>query len=185
MENSTLLFIVIGALGLYLIYTYNQLVSLRNQIENTFASIDTMLQKRFDLIPQIVNTVKGYMQHEALLLQKLTELRSQSKESHLSDNQKINLSNELTLGLNQLFVRVEAYPDLKAGENFLHLQRTINEVEEQLSAARRTYNMAVTIFNTKIQSFPVNLIASAMGFKARTLFQLDSELQAQTPEIKL
>ena len=133
----------------------NGLIAKENQVENAFASVDVMLKKRFDLIPQLTSVVKGYMTHESELLQKLTALRSGSRdaESLAQGNQ------ELQEQFNQFLIKAEAYPDLKASDQFLMLQRSMNEMEEQLAASRRTYNMSIEIFNNAVLQFPSSVIA--------------------------
>lgn len=133
----------------------NGLIAKENQVENAFASVDVMLKKRFDLIPQLTSVVKGYMTHESELLQKLTALRSSSRdaESLAQGNQ------ELQEQFNQFLIKAEAYPDLKASDQFLMLQRSMNEMEEQLAASRRTYNMSIEIFNNAVLQFPSSVIA--------------------------
>lgn len=177
-----LLLIILVALAFFLIATYNGLVSKRNLVDNANAGIDVQLKKRYDLIPNLVETVKGYAKHEQETLARLVELRN-IPYANLSPEQKDELDKGLQSVLAGLRVTVEQYPDLKASENFLHLQRTLNETEEQLSAARRSYNSAVTSFNTAIQSFPANLIASNFGFTPRPLFEVRDE-ERQNVQVK-
>jgi len=133
----------------------NGLVAKENQVENAFASVDVMLKKRFDLIPQLTSCVSGYMTHEKELLEKLTALRSGSR-----DTEALAQSNhELQSQFSQFLVKAEAYPDLKASEQFMMLQRSMNEMEEQLAASRRTYNMSIEIFNNAVLQFPSSIIA--------------------------
>ncbi len=171
---NTSLIIILAALGILLIWTlsvYNSLVNLRNMAKNAFANIDVMLKKRYDLIPNLVNTVKGYMKHEKETFEQLTKLRQQAIQLETSDDAKVDLNNQISELMGNIMVSVEAYPDLKASDNFLHLQRTIAEIEEQLSASRRSYNMAVTELNTKTETIPSNLIANLFKFKRKPLFQ--------------
>jgi LemA protein len=170
MDSSTVILIVVVALGLFIITTFNQFISCRNRSKNAFANIDVMLRKRYDLIPQLVNTVKGIMQHEKETLENITQLRKQIIDKPLNQDELIGLNNELSNNMGEIFVAIEAYPTLKSSENFLHLQRSITEIEEQLSASRRSYNMAVTEFNTLLEKFPSNIIGKLFSFKRKVLF---------------
>lgn len=154
----------------FIIGVYNGLVSKRNQADNAFAGIDVQLKKRYDLIPNLVETVKGYAKHEESVLARLVELRN-TPYSQLSDTQKTELDSTLRQLVSGLKVTVEQYPDLKASANFMHLQRTLNETEEQLAAARRSFNAAVTDYNTSLQTFPTNLVAGMFGFNRKNLLE--------------
>jgi len=162
--------LILVALFLFAVSAYNRLVGLRNQVDNAFAGIDVQLKKRYDLIPNLVESVKGYMKHEENVLSKLVELRN-TPYNQLSDEQK----NQLDKGIGQFMqgfrVTVEQYPDLKASANMIQLQSALNETEEQLSAARRSFNAAVMTYNTSIQTFPNNLFAGLFGFTSRTFFE--------------
>ena len=171
--------IVIGALLLLIIIgLYNSLVRKKNDVENAFASIDVMLKKRYDLIPNLIETVKGYMQHEKSLLTELTALRTKALSGEISSDDRVMLENKIAKGMSGLMVAVENYPDLKASQNFLQLQGTWNEVEEQISASRRAFNAMVTTFNNSVETFPSNIMAGIMSYKRRTLFEIpDTERQ--------
>ncbi len=163
---------ILGIVTLIGILMYNSLIGKKNQVENIFASVDTVLKKRFDLIPNLVASVSQYMQHEKSTLEKVTELRAQAMKPNLSDEQKISLDAKLTSALGAITIAMEAYPDLKANENVMHLQRSLNEIEEQISAARRAYNQAVTDLNNAIEMFPTNMIAGWMNLQRRTVFEI-------------
>lgn len=150
---------------------YNSLVGKKNRVENAFGSIDVMCKKRYDLIPNLVATVKQYAAHEAGTLEKVTALRNQAATGGLSPDETVQVNNQLTHALGRLMVTVEAYPQLKANENFNQLQRSLNETEEQLSAARRAFNAAVTDFNNAVEMFPTNLMAGMMHYTRRQLFE--------------
>lgn len=150
---------------------YNGLIRRRNNVDQTLSSVDVMLKKRFDLIPNLVAAVEAYMGHEKSTLTELTALRTRALSGDLSDVERADLDRKVSGALGQLRVAVENYPDLKASANFVQLQGALNEVEEQLSAARRAYNAAVTAFNTAIQTVPGNLIAGSMGLTQRPLFE--------------
>ncbi|MCF7907701.1 MAG: LemA family protein [Candidatus Omnitrophica bacterium] len=164
--------IILGVLVLIPVFLYNSLVGKKNQVQNVFASIDTLLKKRYDLIPNLIATVKTYMQHERGTLTEITEMRAKAVSSSLSDDQKVDLDNKMTKALGGIMVAVENYPDLKANQNFLQLQGTLNEVEEQISAARRAYNASVTDYNNAVEMFPTNIVASMMNYKRKQVFEI-------------
>lgn len=166
--------IVIVVALLFVVGIYNGLVTRRNQVENAFAGIDVQLKKRYDLIPNLVEAVKGYMQHEKDVLARVIELRNKSY-STLTDEEKNELDNGMQTIANSLRVTVEKYPDLKASENVMMLQRSLNETEEQLAAARRSYNAAVLEYNNSLQTFPSNIFANMFGFTRRNFFEAKAE----------
>ena len=167
--------IIIGVLvGIIVILTimYNGLINKKNQVENSFGGIDVQLKKRYDLIPNLISTVKTYMKHEADTLTEITELRTKALSGGISDDEKVALDNKITSHLSGIMVAVENYPDLKASDNFIQLQRSLNEVEEQISASRRSYNAAVTDYNNGVEMFPTNLIAGVMSFNRKNVFEI-------------
>ncbi len=164
--------IVLLVVGIVLILMYNSLVSKKNQVENIFASVDTQLKKRYDLIPNLVATVSKYMKHEKSLLTEVTKLRAEASKPNISDEHKIALDAKVTSALGSIMVAVENYPDLKANENVMHLQRSLNEVEEQIAASRRAYNQAVTDYNNAIEMIPTNMMASIMNYKRKEVFEI-------------
>ena len=157
------------------VFLYNSLVGKKNQVKNVFGSIDALLKKRYDLLPNLISTVKTYMQHERGLLTEITELRAKAVSGRISDDQKVDLDNKLSRMLGGIMVAVENYPDLKANQNFLQLQGSMNEVEEQISAARRAYNAAVTDYNNAVEMFPTNMVASVINYKLRKLFEISEK----------
>lgn len=166
---------IIIVLAIFVIGIYNGLVTKRNQVENSFAGIDVQLKKRYDLIPNLVESVKGYMKHESEVLTRLTQLRS-TPFAQLTDEQKVEMDKSMSQVVSGLRVSVEQYPDLKASDNAMHLQRTLTETEEQLSAARRSFNAAVMEYNNSLQTFPSNILANMFGFQKKTFFEAqDSE----------
>lgn len=177
---------VVAVIALYLISMYNKLVSLRNSRENAFANIDVQLKQRYDLIPQLVATVKGYAAHEKELLEGITKARSAAMSA--SDiNEKIAADNQLSNCLAGLRVAVEAYPDLKANQNFMQLQSEISDIENKLAATRRFFNSTTRELNTAVQSFPANLLAGMFGFHTEPMFEVPEQERAQVekaPEIK-
>lgn len=162
--------IVLVVIALVLVLMYNSLVSKKNQVENIFSSVDTVLKKRYDLIPNLVASISKYMEHEKSLLENVTRLRTEANKPNLSDGEKIALDAKITSALGSIMVAVENYPELKANENVMHLQLTLHEVEEQISAARRAYNQAVTDYNNAIEMIPTNFMASLMSYKRKEVF---------------
>lgn len=158
-----------------IVLLYNTLISKKNQVNNMFGSIDALLKKRYDLIPNLVTAVKNYMKHEKGVLTELTELRTRAISGDISDEEKIEIDSKVSRAIGGLMVAVENYPELKAGQNFLHLQASLNEVEEQISAARRAYNAAVTDYNNAVEMLPTNMMATAMGYKEKKLFEISEQ----------
>jgi LemA protein len=151
--------------------TYNRLVRERNGCDNAFSTIDVQLKMRCDLIPKLVDAVRGYMTHERGVLETLTELRSRATAPGVAPAERIALDAQMAGLLQGVFARVEAYPQLKSSDTVLMLQRSLNEVEAQIAAARRAYNAAVTLYNTSIETVPSNLVAGPFGFGRRPLFE--------------
>lgn len=187
MGTTTIIVIAIVVIvALWAIGTYNSLVKLRNNRENAFANIDVQLKQRHDLIPQLVATVKGYADHEKEVLMRVTEARTAAMQASGID-QKIQAENRLSSALSGLRVSLEAYPDLKANQNFLHLQQEISDVENKLSAVRRYFNTATRELNNAVETFPGNLLAGMFGFKREMMFEVPNEERAaydKAPEIK-
>ena len=170
--------IAIGIVAVFVVFfilTYNGLVGKKNQVENAFASIDAMLKKRYDLIPNLVATVKQYAAHESDTLTEITELRAKAISGNLSSDEQVEINNQISKAMGGIMVAVENYPDLKANENFLQLQRSLNEIEEQISAARRAFNASVTDYNNAIEMFPSNLVAGMMNYTRRQLFEIPDD----------
>lgn len=177
--------VVIVLLAIWAVGIYNNLVKLRNNRENAFANIDVQLKQRHDLIPQLVATVKGYAQHEKELLTRVTELRSAAMQA-TGINEKIEAENQLSSALNGLKVQLEAYPDLKANQNFLQLQGEISDIENKLAATRRYFNTATRELNNSVQTFPSNILAGMFGFHKEPMFEVPKEERAtieKAPEI--
>ncbi len=181
----SMLFIGGLALGLSFIFffaVYNSLVWKKNAVANGFAAVDALLKKRYDLIPNLVSTVKIYMRHEAKVLEEITALRAKAVSGTLSDDEAVAINDKLSKAIGGIMVAVENYPNLKASRNFTQLQRSLNEIEEQISAARRAYNAAVTDYNNAVEMFPSNIIASMMGYKPKKLFEI-TEAERGNPDI--
>lgn len=156
----------------YCVYIFNRLVALRQRVHNGWSEIDVQLRRRYDLIPNLVETVKGYAAHERLVFQEVTEARSQAAGARGVD-QQASAENMLTQGLKSLFAVAEAYPDLKANQNFLALQEELSGTESKIAFARQFYNDQVMLLNTRIQKFPSNLIAGAFHFEQREFFNIE------------
>jgi LemA protein len=160
---------------LVLVSIFNGLIGRRNQVDSVFGTVDVMLKKRYDLIPNLVETVKGYAAHERGVLESISELRERAVSADVPQAERVALDSQLSRMLGGLMARVEAYPQLKASGNFMHLQRTLTEMEEQISAARRAFNAAVLDYNNSVQMFPSNVVAAMMGFRTRDFFEVDAE----------
>lgn len=160
--------------AIYGVTLYNSLVKFRILVDEAWSGIDVQLKRRYDLIPNLVETVKGYAKHEKELFEKVSKLRSQAMSAE-SFEEKGKLENELTGTLKTLFAVAESYPELKANENFIKLQDELSQIEDEIQNARRYYNGTVRDFNTKIQVFPANLIAGMLGFKSREFFEAEEE----------
>lgn len=174
---------IVVVIAIVIIVIYNNLVTLRQRVQNAWSQIDVQLQRRFDLIPNLVETVKGYMTHEKETLTKVTDLRSAwSKAQSVED--KLNLENELSGTLKTIMAVAENYPNLKADQSFNNLQNELSDTEDKISYSRQFYNDTVTIYNTKLETFPSNLIASIFGFKASTLFNVDNEEAKKAVNVK-
>jgi LemA protein len=172
---------IIVLIAIWVISLYNNLVKLRNRRQNAFADIDVQLRQRHDLIPQLVETVKGYASHEKDLLLKVTEARTAAMAATSIDD-KIKAEQQLTAALQGLKVQVEAYPDLKANQNFLQLQEELSDIENKLAASRRFFNGATTEYNNAVESFPGNLIARNFGFQREVFFDLGEDNRRKMEE---
>lgn len=170
---------VVVILGVIYFTLYNRLIARKNQVDYAWGGIDALLKKRYDLIPNLVGAVKEYMQHERGVLERLTVLRTQALAKGLPEGERMKLEGELSRALHGFFAVAENYPNLKANENFLQLQGTLNEVEEQISAARRAYNAAVMDWNNAIEMFPTNYLARQFRYVRKEMLQTPSE--EQTP----
>ncbi|NRF38614.1 LemA family protein [Pedobacter foliorum] len=160
-----IIFIILSVILIFGVSIYNSLIGKKNQVTNAFSAIDVMLKKRFDLLPNLIETVKQYMQYEGDLLTKVVELRAKAGSPNLSNEERLDLDKQLSSSVKGLMVNVENYPDLKANQNFLNLQSTWTESEEQIAAARRTYNASVTDYNNAIMMFPGNIFAGMMNYQ--------------------
>jgi LemA protein len=173
--------ILLVVLVFFAIGLYNRLVKLRNNRENAFADIDVQLKQRLDLIPQLVESVKAYMKHESSVLTDITNARVQAMKA-TGINEKIAAETQLTSALQGLQVAVEAYPDLKASQNFMQLQEEIADIENKLAASRRFFNSATKELNNAVETFPSKLLAGMFGFKKEPMFDLGTDQRAKSEE---
>ncbi len=180
---AVVLGIVVVALIAWLIGVYNGLVRLRNQLKNAWAQIDVQLKRRYDLIPNLVETVKGYATHERETLEKVIQARNMAINAK-GVAEQAQAENFLTGALKSLFAVSEAYPDLKANQNFLPLQEELTSTENKIAFARQFYNDTTMGFNTRIESFPVNLIAGTFNFKKAEFFETEAEAERNAPDVK-
>lgn len=186
MTTGIIILVIVVLLAIWCVSLYNNLVKLRNNRENAFANIDVQLKQRHDLVPQLVATVKGYATHEREVLQRVTEARTAAMGA-TTINDKINAENALTSVLAGLKVSLEAYPDLKANQNFMQLQNEIADLENKLAAVRRFFNSATRELNNAVETFPSNIFAKMFGFKKEPMFEVPQEERAiydKAPEIK-
>lgn len=167
----------------WLVANYNRMARVRQHIRESWADIDVELKRRYDLIPNLVATVKGYAAHEQDVLQRLMELRSRAMDNHGPAASQAAEESALLLGLKQLFVRVEAYPDLRADSHFLALQQELANTEDRIAAARRFFNANVREMNQLCQSFPTNLVARWFGFHTEDYFELSDEAERVVPRV--
>lgn len=163
---------IIAIIVISLISIYNGLIRRRNEVENAFGGMDAQLKKRYDLIPNLISSVKQYVNHERETLNNLTSLRTSALNSGLTMNEKVDIDNKISDGIKRIFLSVENYPDLKASETFVHLQKSLVEIESQISAARRTFNAVVTDYNNGIQEFPNSILANKMNMAKKAVFEI-------------
>jgi LemA protein len=183
---STLIWVLLAIpviVILWLVGTFNGLIRLRNRVSEAWSDIDVQLKRRHDLIPNLIETVKGYAKHEEGVFSRVTEARARAMQA-TSPQDLGKAENMLTGALKSLFAVAENYPELKASENFAKLQDELSDTENKIQAARRFYNGQVRDFNTRLQVFPTNMIGNTMGFKPTEFFEIDQEAERKTPEVK-
>ena len=185
MTLFVVILVIAAVVVIWLIAVFNGLVRLKNRTKEAWSDIDVQLKKRYDLIPNLVNTVKGYAAHERGVFERVTEARANALSAEKTGDVKASAEAEkgLSGALKSLFAVAENYPDLKANQNFLDLQRQLADTEDKIQAARRFYNGNVRDFNTKQEVFPTNLIAGMFGFKKAEFFEIESEEEKETPEV--
>ena len=165
---------VIVIIVLYALITYNNFIKLKNTVKEAFATMDVYLKKRWDLIPNIVETVKGYAKHEENTLKEVVELRNSSYDS-MSDDEKVKANQRISKDINKIMLLAESYPDLKASTNFQDLSRELSKVEEDIANSRKYYNGVVEMFNNKVEMFPSNIFAKLFGYKTKEMFETDEQ----------
>ncbi|WP_324822670.1 LemA family protein [Sinanaerobacter sp. ZZT-01] len=175
--------VVIAVIVIWFIAGYNGFVTMRNRIEEAFATMDVYLKKRYDLIPNLVETVKGYASHEQGTLEKVVAARNMAA-SATSVEEKLQGETQLQTTLKSLFAVAEAYPDLKANSNFMDLQRQLQRLEDEIASARKYYNAVVKEFNTKTELFPSNLIAGVFHFTREPMFEVEDQAQRDAVKVK-
>jgi len=187
MSSTLWIIIILGAVILWLIFLYNTLIKLRNRTQEGWSDIDVQLKRRHDLIPNLIESVKGYMKHERGLLEDVTKLRSQAMKAQEQGDTKALGQTESMLGgmLGKLQIAVEAYPDLKANQNVSQLMSELSDTENKIQAARRFYNGMVRDFNTKMESFPNNLIAQQLKFKKFDFFEIEDPKERENVKVQL
>jgi LemA protein len=178
-----ILLAVLIVLVLWVIFAFNRLVTLQNRAKEALSDIDVQLKRRYDLIPNLVETVKGYAAHERELFEKVTEARARAMGAQTLP-EKANAENALSATLKTLFAVTENYPQLRAAENFLELQRELTDTEDKIQAARRFYNTNVRDLNIKIETFPANLVASIFGFKKMDFFRVEDAAEKEPVAVK-
>jgi LemA protein len=174
---------LVVVVAIWAISAYNGLIALRNQVDEGWSDIDVQLKRRYDLIPNLINTVKGYATHESSIFEKVSAARSAAMSAK-APAERQEAENALTGTLRTLFAVSEAYPDLKANQNFLKLQDELSDTENKIQASRRFYNGMVRDFNTKLQVFPTNMIGSRLGFQARSFFEIGDPAERENPQVK-
>lgn len=179
-STSTVVLILIGLVVLWAIFTYNRFIKLINRVKEAWSGIDVQLKRRFNLIPNLIQTVKGYAQHETEVLEKLTETRSGSQDVNARGAEEGRISKAIA----NLFAVAEAYPDLKASQNFLDLQGNLDNIENEIQMSRRYYNGAVRDLNTLVESFPSNLIARFFRFATAEFFEIELSSQRDVPKVE-
>jgi LemA protein len=182
MSGLVITLIVVGVLLLAVAAVYNSLIRSRNRVDEAWSDIDVQLKRRYDLIPNLIETVKGYAKHEKEVFEKVTKARTEAMGAQ-TVGEKDKAENVLSGALKSLFAVAEAYPDLKANENFGKLQDELTDTEDKIQASRRFYNGNVRDFNTKIQVFPTNLFAQALGFKAYDFFEVENEAEKENIKV--
>jgi len=179
---TLIILVIIVVIAFLAVGIYNGLIKLKNASEQAWSDVDVQLKRRYDLIPNLVETVKGYASHEKETFEQVVQARNQAMSAS-SPGEKAQAENFLQSTLKSLFALAEAYPDLKANQNFLDLQNELSNIEEQIQLARRYYNAVVRDLNTKIESVPSNIVANMFHFDKKEYFELDSDEERQTPEV--
>ena len=185
MSTTWIVIIILAVVILWLIAMYNSLIRSRNRVREAWSDIDVQLKRRYDLVPNLIETVKGYAKHEQETFDKVVKARSAAMNTSGGDlKQKTEAENALSSTLKSIFALAENYPDLKANQNFLELQRELTDTEDKIMASRRFYNSNVRNFNTKIEVFPTNIFAKQLGFKKKDFFELAEEAAREPVKVQ-
>lgn len=179
---AAVIVVIIAAVAIYAVATYNSLISLKNTVEEAFATMDVYLKKRWDLIPNIVESVKGYAKHEAETLQSVIAARSGYQQ--MSDSQKLQANSELSRLTGSISILAEQYPDLKANQNFLDLNAQLQQTEQDIANARKYYNAVVKNYNNKLQMFPSSVVARMFKFSERQMFEIEDAAQKEPVKVE-
>jgi LemA protein len=183
MIATIIISVVLIGIFAFLIMLYNGFVAKRNLVDEAFSGIDVILKKRFDLIPNLIETIKGYASHEKETLESVVNLRNQALTAQTSD-EKMQLDKNLSQAVTKIFALAENYPDLKANTNFLGLQTELTEIETEIERSKRYYNGTVRDYNTAVESFPGNIIANSFGFLKKNFLELVDATQRETPKVQ-
>lgn len=175
--------VIVVLIALYVMSTYNSLIKNRNSVEEAFSTMDVYLKKRWDLIPNVVATVKGYAKHEAETLEKVIAARNGNYQG-MTDDEKIEANKELSRGIANINVVVERYPELKANENFMNLNNQLQKTEEDIANARKYYNAIVKKYNNKVEMIPSSIVASMFNFKRKQMFLVDDAAERQAVKVE-
>ena len=176
--------VLLGVLGFLVIVPYNALVRGRNEVKSAWSSIDVQLKRRYDLIPNLIETVKGYAGHERQTLEAVVQARQQAVDFTGGVEQRAQVENALTSALRSLFAVAEAYPDLKANQNFLALQEELSNTENKIGFSRQYYNDAAMRYKNRVEMFPSNIVANIFGFQAEPFFQVEAAAERAVPQVK-
>jgi len=182
MSVITLVVVVLIVGALSIVFLYNSLIIVRNRVKEAWSDIDVQLKRRYDLIPNLVETVKGYAKHESETFQKVTEARAEAMKSHSTGDQAKS-EQKLTAMIGNLIAVAENYPELKASDNFKELQGELSDTENKIQASRRFYNNQVLAFNNKLQVFPTNIIGSMLGFKSEEFFEIEDKKERENVKV--
>lgn len=185
MNISLIIIIILAIIVIYFLLTFNSLIRSNNKVKEAFSTMDVYLKKRWDLIPNIVEAVKGYATHEKQTLEEVTNFRSQvSSYDNLSSEEKLKTNEQVTTMISRVMVLAEAYPNLKANENFLQLQKNLTAIEDEIAQSRKYYNGTVRIYNNKVEMIPSNIVAKIIGYKSKPMFEA-SEEEKENVEVDL
>ena len=183
MQLPAILITILGVIALWLVAVYNGLIRMKNRMKEALSDIDVQAKRRYDLIPNLIETVKGYAKQESSVLENVTKARTNAMNTQGSPLEKANAENAFSETLKSLFAVSENYPDLKSNTNFLELQRELSDTENKMMASRRFYNSTVKDLNTKIETFPTNLIANTLGFKQSEFFSVTNDEQREPVKV--